>query len=102
MSHSNGDGIVGRTEFMGLNGVAKGNLRSIGPILDEALGPVLDRFYERVRAIAETRRFFAGEQQISAAKSLQRPEKMSGFRLDDRAGPGGLHPDRNHLMAVNG
>lgn len=65
-----GEQMEQRTAFMGLGAPSEAYL-SISGLLREALPDALDAFYARVRAEAETRRFFRDEHHIAAAGKAQ-------------------------------
>jgi methyl-accepting chemotaxis protein len=74
-----------RLSFMKLDAEARQNIRDIKPIIVDALPGALESFYGQVRSFPETRRFFAGESQISSAKNLQVKhwDTISSGRFDE-------------------
>ncbi|MBW8815349.1 MAG: globin-coupled sensor protein [Caulobacterales bacterium] len=63
--------IAERLSFMCLDRSAQDALKAAAPLVGQALGPSLDRFYEQVRRFPETSKFFRDEQQLNGAKSAQ-------------------------------
>ena len=57
--------------FMELDESARAALRQVKPVVSKALGPVLDRFYDKVRGDAKLRGFFSDDRHMAAAKSAQ-------------------------------
>jgi len=60
-----------RLSFIGMDAGARAKLRSLKPLVDEAIGPALTRFYDKVRSIPHTAKFFSGDQHMDAAKGRQ-------------------------------
>ncbi len=60
-----------RLDFIGLDSDGRRRLKQLKPIIAEAIGPALDKFYEAVRANPETRKYFRDEAHLSGAKSRQ-------------------------------
>jgi len=68
---SSTDALSARLDFVGLDQAARETLRSVSPVIMEALGTALDRFYDKVRRTPETVRFFSDPDHMAAAKSRQ-------------------------------
>ena len=64
--------IKERLAFLDIDDETRAVLRELKPVLNEALGPALDRFYAKARATPETRRFFADDAHIAKAHAAQR------------------------------
>ena len=60
-----------RLGFMKLDDHARARIRSLQPVILEAIAPALDYFYEQVRAVPQTSRFFRDEQHLQGAHSRQ-------------------------------
>ncbi|HWK38681.1 MAG TPA: methyl-accepting chemotaxis protein [Hyphomicrobium sp.] len=65
------DSLQDRLDFMGFDNAGQAALRSLQPTIAEFVGPALDVFYEKVRRVPATARFFSDSKQMSAAKSKQ-------------------------------
>jgi methyl-accepting chemotaxis protein len=80
-----GDAHRGRLEFLGLDEEQKKLLRSLQPLVREAIGPALDAFYKKVKSTPETARFFREDAHMSAAKGRQAThwEVISSGALDE-------------------
>ena len=63
--------IARKLQFVGLDETQRQALSALKPMIDEMVGPALDKFYDKVRATPETARFFRDDDQISHAKSMQ-------------------------------
>ncbi len=63
--------IAKRLDFIGLRSEERALLRTLGPTVLEALGPVLTDFYARVRSTPEVRRLFPDDQAMERAKERQ-------------------------------
>jgi methyl-accepting chemotaxis protein len=59
-----------RLQFLGLDAGAS-ELRQARPVIENALGPALSAFYDRVRAAPEVRRLFRDEAHIARARDAQ-------------------------------
>ena len=66
-NHALGD----RLSFIGLDDRARRALRSLSGFVARELPNTLDRFYSKVRATPEIRRFFSDDRHIEGAKSAQ-------------------------------
>lgn len=66
-NHTLGD----RLSFIGLDDKARRALRSLSGFVTRELPNTLDRFYSKVRATPEVRRFFSDDRHIEGAKSAQ-------------------------------
>ena len=60
-----------RLHFVGLDPAARKALRAIKPIVDREIPVALDKFYARVQANPETRRFFSDSAVLERAKAAQ-------------------------------
>ncbi|MEP9399332.1 methyl-accepting chemotaxis protein [Mesorhizobium sp. KR2-14] len=60
-----------RLDFIGMDHKARAALTRLQPILKQSLGPALASFYEKVKATAETRKFFGNDEHMAGAKSRQ-------------------------------
>lgn len=80
-----GDTHGKRLDFLGLDEDQKKLLRSLQPLVREAIGPALDTFYKKVKSTPETARFFREDAHMSAAKSRQAThwEVISSGALDE-------------------
>jgi methyl-accepting chemotaxis protein len=65
------DSLDERLDFIGMDQRARAALSNLRPLLSQALGPALDAFYTKVKAKHETRKFFADESHMAAAKGAQ-------------------------------
>jgi len=80
-----GDAHRKRLEFLDLGDEQKALLKSLQPLVREAIGPALDVFYRKVKSTPETARFFREDAHISAAKGRQAThwEGISSGALDE-------------------
>jgi methyl-accepting chemotaxis protein len=60
-----------RLNFIGMDEQAQAHLRDMQPLLDEIMGPALDKFYEKVRSVPETSAFFPTPATVAHAKEKQ-------------------------------
>src|SRR5579875_1085343 len=60
-----------RLAFHGFDAAARRALSAIQPFVDREMPRALDRFYERLRATPQTRRFFSDEAAIGRARARQ-------------------------------
>ncbi len=60
-----------RLQFMGIDEQARATLKSLQPLVRDAIGPALTAFYDKVKATPATRKFFADESHMAAAKGHQ-------------------------------
>jgi len=65
------DMIDQRLDFLGIDRDARSALRSASGFVAKELPSVLDKFYDKVRATPDVRRFFSGDGQMDGAKSAQ-------------------------------
>ncbi len=74
-----------RLTFINLNQAAQSRLAGLKSIVMAALPEGLDAFYQKVRAVPETARFFSSEEMIQHAKSKQQEhwEQITNGRLDE-------------------
>jgi len=63
--------VAGRLNFMALDDAARTSLKALKPILEKELKPALDKFYGKVKATPETKRFFSSDSHIDRAKGAQ-------------------------------
>jgi methyl-accepting chemotaxis protein len=71
MEKSRSSEVTARMEFMQLDAEAQAKIGALKSILERELPVGLDKFYGRVRATPETRRFFSSEEHIKKAKGAQ-------------------------------
>ncbi len=78
--------LHGRLAFIELDASALNRIRSLKSIVERELPGALDRFYDRVRATPEVRKFFRDEAHLSAAKRAQSGhwEAIGAGQLDER------------------
>lgn len=60
-----------RLAFIGLDDQARKALRTLSPVIREAMDAGLDSFYAKVAAVPETAAFFRNDQHMKSAKSRQ-------------------------------
>ena len=60
-----------RVAFMGIDDKARAALRDLRPVIVEAIGPALARFYAKVAVTPQTRKFFEGEAHVASASARQ-------------------------------
>ncbi len=74
-----------RTEFLGLNGEQRERLKSLKPVVEEAIGEGLDVFYAKVAQVPEVSRFFSGADHMKSAKKRQSTHwsNVTEGRFDD-------------------
>lgn len=60
-----------RLDFIGLTNDAQTRLRNLKPVIDSSIGDALGVFYDRVRATAQTSRFFSDSNHVAGAKKRQ-------------------------------
>ena len=63
--------IQQRLDFIGLDSESRARLRALQPIINEAIGPALDKFYKIVRSVPRLAGFFKDETHMAHAKSKQ-------------------------------
>jgi len=73
-----------RLDFMRMNAETRTSIQNVRQLLMRELPGALDSFYEQVRAFPQTRKFFADDAKIAAAKSKQLAhwEAISSGRFD--------------------
>lgn len=76
--------LAKRLAFMKMDDGAVATLRSIEPIVAQALPSALDGFYRHLRSFPETNRFFASDAHISSAKGRQEShwKRIASGRID--------------------
>lgn len=67
---TNGD-LHDRLDFFGLGREDRLTLKEMAPLIEEIIGPALDRFYDKVRANPHTRRFFSSGEHMNTASRRQ-------------------------------
>lgn len=74
-----------RLEFLGLDEGQKTLLKSLQPLVGDAIGPALDAFYKKVKSTPETARFFREDAHMNAAKGRQAShwDVISAGKLDE-------------------
>jgi methyl-accepting chemotaxis protein len=65
-----------RLEFLGVDRETRERLRKLKPVVDKAIGPALEAFYERVAREPQTARFFSNPAHMAAAAQRQRQHWM--------------------------
>ncbi len=65
------DSLNARLSFMKLDGAGQAHLRNVKPIVMEALPSALDRLYDQILSVPETRALFADPSRVASAKSRQ-------------------------------
>jgi len=63
--------LKNRLDFIGMDASARETLIRLQPLIQQALGPALDFFYDKIKATPETRQFFRSDEHIAGAKRLQ-------------------------------
>jgi methyl-accepting chemotaxis protein len=68
---SEAESLNQRLEFIGLDAAAIRSLQSTKPVIDAAIGPTMEAFYERIGRFPETAAFFSDARQMDRAKAAQ-------------------------------
>jgi methyl-accepting chemotaxis protein len=65
------DSLRQRLDFIGMDHKTRAGLSKLQPLLKQSIGPALDVFYDKVKAMPETRKFFGDERHMAGAKNAQ-------------------------------
>jgi len=60
-----------RLDFIGMDAATRDTLARLRPLIQQAIGPALDLFYQKIKATPETKAFFQNDAHMAGAKQAQ-------------------------------